>query len=85
MKKGALSELAVAGAMIAVQVTPKASSNRITYDGEQIRVYVTTVPEGGKATKEVVKLLANALGVAKSRLELQRGAVSRDKVFRLSL
>lgn len=81
MEKGALSELAILGAQIAVRVTPKASRNRITYEGGVIRVYVTTVPEGGKATKEVVKLLAYALGVPKSRLELLRGATSRDKVF----
>lgn len=81
MEKGALSELAIAGAQIAVRATPKASRNRITHEGGMIRVYVTTVPEGGKATKEVVKLLAHALGVPKSQLKLLRGATSRDKVF----
>ncbi len=81
MEKGALSELAVAGAQITVRVTPKASRNRITREDGVIRVYVTTVPEGGKATKDVVKLLARALGVPKSKLELLRGATSRDKVF----
>jgi len=83
VEKGALSELAVAGAQIAVRVTPKASRNRIVFQDGVIRAYVTTVPEGGKATKEVVKLLARALGVPKSRLELLRGATSRDKVFYL--
>ena len=83
MDKGALSALAIDGAEIAVRVTPKASRNRITYEDSNIRVYVTTVPEGGKATKEVAKLLAKALGVPKSRLILIRGATSRDKVFRI--
>lgn len=81
MEKGALSELAHAGAKIAVRVTPKASRMRITHIDGEIRVYVTTVPEGGKATKDVVKLLARALGVPKSQLELLRGATSRDKLF----
>lgn len=54
---------------------------RITHVDGEIRVYVTTVPEGGKATKDVIKLLARALGIPKSRLELLRGATSRDKVF----
>mgnify|MGYP000583773230 CR=1 FL=1 len=44
---------------------------------------MTTVPEGGKATAAVVKLLAKALGVPKSRLELVRGETSLDKVFRV--
>ena len=83
MEKGALSDLAKPGAEIAVRVTPKASRNRIVQEGGELRVYVTTVPEGGKATKEVIKLLARALGVPKSRLTLLRGTTSRDKVFRV--
>lgn len=54
---------------------------RLTHVDGEIRVYVTTVPEGGKATRDVIKLLAAALGIPKSRLELRRGAKSRDKLF----
>ena len=78
-----LSHLAVEGAEIAVRVTPKASRDRILVDDDAIRVYVTTVPEDGKANKAVVKLLSKALGVPKTRLDLIRGATSRDKVFRI--
>ncbi|MTH58161.1 DUF167 domain-containing protein [Paracoccus litorisediminis] len=78
-----LSHLALPGTEIAVRVTPKASRNAVTVDGATIRVHVTTVPEDGKANAAVVKLLAKALGVAKSRLVLTRGATSRDKVFRI--
>lgn len=78
-----LRELAQPGAEIAVRVTPKASRNRIAVEDGTIRVYVTVVPEGGKANAAVVKLLAKALGVPKSRLELVRGATARDKVFRV--
>ena len=48
-----------------------------------IRIAVTEVPEGGKATEAARVALARALGVAKSRLTLVRGATSRDKLFRL--
>ncbi len=78
-----LSHLARPGAEIAVRVTPKASRNDVVVEAGVIRVYVTVVPEGGKATAAVVKLLAKALGVAKSRLTLVRGETARDKVFRL--
>lgn len=78
-----LSHLARPGAEIAVRVTPKASRNEVVVEAGVIRVYVTVVPEGGKATAAVVKLLAKALGVAKSRLTLVRGETARDKVFRL--
>ncbi|GKY86887.1 DUF167 domain-containing protein [Sinisalibacter aestuarii] len=83
MKKGALAHLAEPGAEIAVRVTPKAAKNAVTEGEGGLRVSVTTVPEDGKANKAVVKLLATALGVPKSRLTLTRGATSRDKVFRL--
>lgn len=79
-----LSHLARAGAEIAVRVTPRAARNALTLaeDGG-VRIAVTAVPEGGKANAEVQKLLAKALGVAKTRLTLIRGATARDKVFRL--
>ncbi|MBW6506941.1 MAG: DUF167 domain-containing protein [Rhodobacteraceae bacterium] len=83
MTPSELAHLATPGAEIAVRVTPKASRNAVVAEGGLVRVYVTVVPEGGKATAAVVKLLAKALGVAKTRLTLVRGETSRDKVFRL--
>lgn len=83
MKKGDLSHLATPGTLLSVRVTPKAARNHVDERGDQLRVSVTTVPEDGKATKAVIKLLANALGIAKSRLVLAQGATSRDKVFRI--
>ena len=83
MQKAAHSDLAVPGAEIAVRVTPKASRNAVLRDGTALRITVTTVPEGGKANAAVLKLLAHALGIPKSRLELIRGATARDKVFRV--
>ncbi len=76
-----LTHLATPGTEIAVRVTPKASRNEIKIKEGQIRVYVTTVPEAGKANAAVQKLLAKSLGIAKSRLHLLRGHSSRDKVF----
>ena len=78
-----LSHLALEGAEIAVRVTPKASRDRIVVEEGQIRIYVTTIPEDGKANAAVQKLLAKALGLPKSRLSLIRGQTSRDKVFRV--
>ena len=80
---GTLEHLAHPGAEIAVRVTPRASSNAVVIEGGAIRVYVTVVPEDGKANDAVRKLLASELGVAKSRLVLVRGQTARDKVFRL--
>lgn len=78
-----LSHLARPGTEITVRVTPKASRNAIVAEDGAIRVYVTVVPEAGKANAAVTKLLAKALGIAKSRLVLVRGGTARDKVFRV--
>jgi len=66
-----------------VRVTPKASRNTVVREDDVLRVYVTVVPQGGKANAAVQKFLAKELGIAKSRLTLIRGATARDKVFRL--
>lgn len=78
-----LSALAQPGATISLRVTPKAARNRIVQENGTLRVYVTTVPEDGKANAAVQKLLAKALGLPKSRLTLLRGQTSRDKVFQV--
>jgi uncharacterized protein YggU (UPF0235/DUF167 family) len=78
-----LFHLALEGAEIAERATPKASRDRIVVEEGQIRIYVTTVPEDGKANAAVQKLLAKALGLPKSRLSLIRRQTSRDKVFRV--
>lgn len=78
-----LAHLAKSGAEIALRVTPKASRNAIVQAEDGLRAYVTVAPEDGKANAAVAKLLAKALGVAKTRLTLIRGQTARDKVFRL--
>lgn len=83
MKKGALSHLAVAGRELEVRVTPRARRNEVRETAQGLRVEVTAPPEDGKANKAVIKLMAHALGVAKSRLTLVRGASGRDKRFRI--
>jgi len=78
-----LSHLARPGATLAVRVTPNARRAGLDLVGDTIRIAVTEVPEGGKATEAARVALARALGVAKSRLTLVRGATARDKLFRL--
>lgn len=77
-----LSALAVTGTAFAVRVTPNARHAGLE-PGTPIRISVTEVPEDGRATAAAQEMLARALGVAKTRLVLVRGATSRDKMFRL--
>lgn len=78
-----LTHLATPGAEIAVRVTPNARRPGLEVNGGTIRIAVTVIPEDGRATEAARDALAKALGVAKTRLTLIRGAKSRDKVFRL--
>lgn len=77
-----------AGDSVQLRVTPKASANRIKPEIQEdgsllLRVYVTTVPEDGKANAAVLKLLAKELGVAKSCLSITHGQTGRNKVVRV--
>lgn len=78
-----LSHLAVDGAEFTCRVTPRASADVLKREGDVVQVRVTAPPEDGKANAAVQALLGKALGVAKTRLTLVRGATSRDKHFRL--
>jgi uncharacterized protein (TIGR00251 family) len=66
---------------IKVRVQPRASKDEILgYRGSALRVRVTAPPDGGRANEAVIALLAGALGVAKSRINIVRGMASREKV-----
>ncbi len=74
----------VSGELVGVRVQARARRNEVMeqQDGS-LRVRVTAAPEGGEANRAVIALLAEAFGVAPSRVELVRGAASRDKLFRI--
>ena len=69
---------------ISVRVIPRAKLNQVVVqlDGT-VRVHTTTAPTDGKATADVIKMLAEHYGVPKTSIKLIRGATSRDKVFEL--
>lgn len=69
---------------INVRVIPRAKINRVEVQSDgTLRVHTTTAPTDGKATADVIKMLAEHYGVPKTSIKLIRGATSRDKVFEL--
>jgi uncharacterized protein YggU (UPF0235/DUF167 family) len=68
---------------IAVRVTPGARSEAVEIVDGGLVVKVRAKPQDGAANAAVAALLANALGIAPSRLDLVRGATAREKVFRI--
>ncbi len=83
MPKGRWSDRAQPGAMFVLRVTPGARQDTLTEQDGVLRCTTTAAPEDGRANAAVAEQLGRALGVAKTRLTLVRGAASRDKVFRL--
>jgi uncharacterized protein (TIGR00251 family) len=72
------------GGLLAVRVQPGASTDAIVgWQGEALRVRVSAPAREGRANAAVARLLAAALGVPPSTVELARGAAGRDKLFRL--
>lgn len=76
----AIRALADAEGRLALRVTPGARSEGIEIGEGVVLVKVRTKPQDGKANEAVLELLADALGVATSRLQLLRGATGRDKL-----
>ena len=69
---------------VSVRVQARADRNAVgsVRDG-RLQVRTKVAPADGKANEAVTKLLAEAFGVAPSRIELTRGRTRRDKQFRI--
>lgn len=68
---------------LALRVTPGARQIAMEIGDGKLLVKVRAKPEDGAANQAVIALLAEALGVAPSRLSLLRGASSREKLVQL--
>ena len=68
--------------VVSVRVTPRAKRNEIgDIVNGSLQIRTTAPPADGKANTAVIKLLAEFIGVAPSRITLLRGAASRNKQF----
>ncbi len=68
-------------ASITVRVTPRSGRTAVENGPEGLVVRVRAAPEGGRATEEAARALADTLGVPRTRVRLRSGARSRTKVF----
>lgn len=71
--------------LIAIHVTPRSGRDEVlgirtdAADTSEVCVRVTAPPDGGKANKAACKLVAEALGIAKSRVSVASGHTARHK------
>ena len=79
----AIRALIDAEGRLALRVTPGARSQSLEIAEGRLLAKVRTKPEDGKATIAALELIAEALGVAPSRVTLLRGATSREKMVQV--
>lgn len=67
-----------------VVVQPRATREGVgPVVGDRLRIAVNAPPVDGKANEAVVRVLAGALGVPKSAIEIVRGETGRRKTLRI--
>jgi len=67
------------GVILAVRAFPGAKRNEVRCADGCLKVYVTQIPEKGKANAAIRKQLARSLGVRTSQIELVQGETSAHK------
>jgi uncharacterized protein (TIGR00251 family) len=69
-------------AILEVEVAPKSRKPGVVgRRGGALRVRVASAPEGGRANKELVGLVAAFLGVKRGAVSVLKGATSRRKLL----
>jgi uncharacterized protein (TIGR00251 family) len=74
------------GVSLAIKVQPRASANEIVPPdaaSPELRVKVTAPPVDAAANEALLRLLADALGCARNRMQLIRGGTSRHKIVKI--
>ncbi len=70
--------------IITVKVFPSSGRNAWALDATgNLKCYLKSAPEKGKANKELITFLADSLGVAKSNIDILAGETSRIKKVKI--
>jgi uncharacterized protein (TIGR00251 family) len=70
---------------IKVKVKPNSRENTVKeISKDYYEVRVTVPPEKGKANERVIKLLSDHLGIAKSRILIEKGQKSKEKIVEIN-
>jgi uncharacterized protein len=69
---------------VTVHVVPRSNRTLVDASSSRIVIKVRAIPDGGLATEEARRALADALRIAPSGVTLLRGQRSREKVFEVA-
>jgi len=71
-------------AEIDITVSPRSSKRDITIDGSgNIKAHLNSPPVDGKANAECISLFAKELGIAKSRISIEKGLKGKRKKLKI--
>ncbi len=65
--------------IVSISVIPKSGRSSLKFDGNVLKVWLKAAPEDGKANAELVRTLADKLGIPRSGIEIIRGFTSKKK------
>lgn len=69
-------------ARIAAHVHPNARRSEVVgFTDGVLRVRIAAPPINGRANRELISLLSDLLGIARSSLSIEKGATSRNKTI----
>lgn len=69
---------------IAIKIIPNAKKEEIIKEGENhFKVKVRAPAVEGKANEAMIKLLSEYFDVSKSRIRIDKGALSRNKIIEI--
>lgn len=78
-----LLESSPTGIILSIKACPGAKRNEVRLADDVLKVYVTQIPEKGKANEAIRKQLAKSLHLRPSQVELLQGETSPQKKFLL--
>jgi uncharacterized protein (TIGR00251 family) len=72
------------GVLLRIKVQPGAQRNEFAgNESGELKIRIAAPPREGEANRECMRFVAKAFGIAKSDVEIVRGAKSRHKVLLL--
>lgn len=74
----------MADCQLKVKVVPKSSQRRVeALEDGSLKIWVTQAPTDGQANSALIKLLADVLDLAPSKVQIIKGETSRSKTIRV--
>jgi uncharacterized protein (TIGR00251 family) len=70
--------------IIPVKIVPRSSKNQIVgWQGDVLKIKIKSPPVDGEANAELVRFLAEALDIPKSKIEIIKGQSAKNKLLRI--